>query len=46
MNTAPPDASFSQQASQEQQVCVKVCYEIVYPENARAAYILPKPEPS
>jgi hypothetical protein len=23
-----------------------VCYEIVYPENARAAYILPKPEPS
>jgi hypothetical protein len=46
MNTAPPDSSFKQQASQEQQVCVKVCYEIVYPENAREAFIVPKAEPS
>jgi hypothetical protein len=46
MNTASLDTSFSQQAPQEQQVLVKVLYEIVYPEDARAAYIFPKAEPS
>jgi hypothetical protein len=45
-NSAPADTSSSHQAPQEQQVLVKVLYEIVYPEHARAAYILPKSEPS
>jgi hypothetical protein len=46
LNTAPSNTSFSQQASQEQQVHVKVFYEIVCPEDARVACILPKPGPS
>jgi hypothetical protein len=46
MNTAPSNTNFSQQASQEQQVRVKIFYEIIYPEDARVACILPKPGPS
>jgi hypothetical protein len=45
-NSAPANTSSSQQAPQEQQVLVKVLYEIVYPEDARAASIIPKSEPS